>query len=158
MNADAERLRLKDALRATSIGLRTRPLRAALSSLGIAIGVGAIVAVLGLSSSSQAGLLAEIDRLGTNLLTVTNGQGFFGETAELPTSAPGMISRIGPVTQVQYTGDVTANVYRSPLIPSFNTNGLSVLAVSLGLPRTVGTSVARGTYLTAATATQPVAV
>jgi putative ABC transport system permease protein len=141
-----------------SVGLRTRRLRAGLSALGIAIGVGAIVAVLGLSASSQAGLLAEIDRLGTNLLTVTNGQNFFGQTAELPVAAPGMISRIGPVTQVQYTGDVTASVYRSPLIPAFNTNGLSVAAASLGLPATVGTSVGKGSYLNAATATEPVAV
>ena len=67
-------MRLSDALRVTSIGLRARPLRAALSALGIAIGTAAIVAVLGLSSSSQAGLLAEIDRLGTNMLTVEAGQ------------------------------------------------------------------------------------
>ena len=66
-----------------SVGLRTRKLRAGLSALGIAIGVASIVAVLGLSSSSQAGLLAEIDKLGTNLLVVTNGQTFFGQTAEL---------------------------------------------------------------------------
>ena len=59
-----------------SVGLRTRKLRAALSALGIAIGVAAIVAVLGLAASSQAALLAEIARLGTNLLTVTNGQTF----------------------------------------------------------------------------------
>jgi putative ABC transport system permease protein len=152
------RVRPRDLPRVASVGLRTRPLRAALSSLGIAIGVGAIVAVLGLSASSQAGLLSEIDRLGTNLLTVTNGQGFFGETAELPTAAPAMISRIGPVTQVQYTGEINGNIYRSPFIPQFNTNGLSVLAVSLGLPRTVGTTVARGSYLNSATATEPVAV
>src|SRR5205085_1236605 len=152
------RLSAGDLARVASVGLRTRQLRAALSALGIAIGVASIVAVLGLSSSSQAGLLAEIDRLGTNLLTVTNGQGFFGETAELPTSTPGMISRIGPVTQVQYTGEVNGNVYRTPFIPQFNTNGLSVLAVSLGLPRTVGTTVARGSYLNAATAREPVAV
>jgi putative ABC transport system permease protein len=152
------RVRPRDLPRVASVGLRTRPLRAALSSLGIAIGVGAIVAVLGLSASSQAGLLAEIDQLGTNLLTVANGQGFFGETAELPTAAPAMISRIGPVTQVQYTGQVNGNVYRSPFIPQFNTNGLSVLAVSLGLPRTVGTTVARGSYLNRATAREPVAV
>ncbi len=154
----ARRMGPGDLGRVASVGLRTRRLRAALSALGIAIGVGAIVAVLGLSASSQAGLLAEIDRLGTNLLTVTNGQSFFGETAELPVAAPGMVSRIGPVTQVQYTGEVSASVYRSPLIPSFNTNGLSVLAVSLGLTPTVGTSVARGRYLNAATATEPVAV
>ncbi len=133
-------------------------MRAALSALGIAIGVAAIVAVLGLSSSSQAGLLAEIDKLGTNLLTVQNGQTLFGQTAELPLAAPGMISRIGPVQQVQYTGSTSANVYRSPLIPSINTNALSVQAASLDLPRTVGATIAAGTYLNAATAREPVAV
>jgi putative ABC transport system permease protein len=152
------RLRPVDLARLAGGGVRTRKLRAALSALGIAIGVAAIVAVLGLSSSSQAGLLAEIDQLGTNLLVVTNGQTFFGETAELPKAAPGMISRIGPVTGVQYTGAVDANVYRSPLIPSINTNALSVQASSLGLPGAVGTSVARGRYLNAATAHEPVAV
>ena len=75
------RLSLKDGLRVASVGLRARPLRAALSALGIAIGTAAIVAVLGLSSSSQAGLLAEIDRLGTNLLTLEAGQSFTGGEA-----------------------------------------------------------------------------
>ena len=83
------RFPLADLLRLSSVGLRTRKLRAALSALGIAIGVAAIVAVLGLSASSQAGLLAEIDQLGTNLLTVSNGQTLFGQTAELPDAGPG---------------------------------------------------------------------
>ena len=152
------RLSLPDLARVASVGLRTRRVRAALSALGIAIGVSAIVAVLGLSSSSQAGLLAEIDRLGTNLLTVTNGQTLFGQTAELPLTAPGMIRRIGPVQQVQYTGSITANVYRSPYIPTVNTNGLAVQAASLGLPRAVGTTLAQGRYLNAATQHEPVAV
>jgi putative ABC transport system permease protein len=153
------RLRLPDLARLASVGLRTRKLRAGLSALGIAIGVAAIVAVLGLSSSSQAGLLAEIDRLGTNLLTVTNGQTLTGQTAELPTAAPGMIARIGPVTAVQYTGTINAvNAYRSPLIPPINTNALSVQAASLDLPATVGTSIASGRYLNAATEREPVAV
>jgi putative ABC transport system permease protein len=152
------RLRLADLARVASIGLRTRRMRAALSALGIAIGVAAIVAVLGLSSSSQAGLLAEIDRLGTNLLTVANGQTLAGETASLPLRAPGMIARIGPVIDVEQVGATDVNVYRTPLIPSVNTNGLSVLAASLGLPATAGTSVAHGRYLNAATAQLPVAV
>lgn len=151
----ATRMSPGDLARVASVGLRTRKLRAALSSLGIAIGVAAIVAVLGLSSSSQAGLLAEIGRLGTNLLTVSNGQSFFGQTAELSTTAPGMISRIGPVTDVQYTGTVTGGVYRSPLIPPIDTNALSVDATSLGLPKAVGTSMAAGHYLDAATARGP---
>jgi putative ABC transport system permease protein len=152
------RLTLADLARVASVGLRTRRLRAGLSALGIAIGVAAIVAVLGLSSSSSAGLLAEIDRLGTNLLTVTNGQTLFGQTAELPLAAPGLIARIGPVQQVQETGSTSANVYRSPFIPAINTNALSVQAASLGLPATVGTSIATGRYLNAATARLPVAV
>ena len=152
------RLRPGDLARVASVGLRTRRVRAALSALGIAIGVAAIVAVLGLSSSSQAGLLAEIDKLGTNLLTVTNGQTLFGQTAELPLAAPKMIARIGPVTEVQETGSTSAQVYRSPLIPSINTNALSVQAASLGLPASVGTTVIAGHYLNAATARFPVAV
>jgi putative ABC transport system permease protein len=158
LSIESPRLRTSDLARVASVGLRTRRMRAALSALGIAIGVAAIVAVLGLSSSSQAGLLAQIDKLGTNLLTVQNGQTLFGQTAELPLAAPGMIARIGPVQQVQYTGSTSANVYRSPLIPSVNTNALAVQAASLGLPQTVGATVAAGTFLNAATARQPVAV
>src|SRR5580658_11313935 len=155
---EARPLRPSDLSRVALVGIRTRKLRAGLSALGIAIGVAAIVAVLGLSSSSESGLLAEINTLRTNLLTVTNGQTLFGQTAELPTVAPAMIGRIGPVSAVQYTGAVTANVFRSPLIPSIDTNALSVVAASLGLPGAVGTSVAQGKFLNAATATEPVCV
>ena len=82
------RLRPGDLAALASIGLRTRKLRAGLSALGIAIGVAAIVAVLGLAASSQAALLSEIAQLGTNLLTVTNGQTLAGATAELPRRRP----------------------------------------------------------------------
>jgi putative ABC transport system permease protein len=146
------RLRPGDLAGLASVGLRTRKLRAALSALGIAIGVAAIVAVLGLASSSQAGLLAEIKQLGTNLLTVTNGESLTGQRAELPDAAPGMVGQLPGVTAVQYTGAVGADVYRSPLIPRVDTDGLSTLAVSLGLPAVAGTSVAQGSYLNAATA------
>jgi putative ABC transport system permease protein len=130
-----------------------------LSGIGIALGVGAIVAVLGLSASSQAGLLAQIDALGTNLLTVSNGQNLSGDEAELPTRAPAMIARIAGVTAVDYAGRVPgATAYRSPFIPRANTNGLSVQAASADLPDTVGTTVAQGRYLNAATAREPVAV
>src|SRR4051794_41612414 len=92
MSAKGGRLRLKDGLRVASVGLRARPVRAALSALGIAIGTAAIVGVLGLSSSSQAGLLAEIDRLGTNLLTVEAGQSLGGGGGQLPPGAPARVS------------------------------------------------------------------
>jgi putative ABC transport system permease protein len=152
------RLRPSDLARVASVGLRTRRLRAGLSALGIAIGVAAIVAVLGLSASSQARLLGQIDRLGTNLLTVTNGQGLTGKTAELPLLAPAMIARVYPVTTVAETAKVTGGIYRSPLVPAGDTNALSLQAASLNLLAALGVEVVQGRYLNAATATEPVAV
>jgi putative ABC transport system permease protein len=155
----AARLRPSDLAGLASVGLRTRKLRAGLSALGIAIGVAAIVAVLGLAASSQAALLDEIARLGTNLLTVTNGTTLSGETAELPLAAPGMIGRLPGVTAVQDTGTVNGvSAYRSPHIPAVNTNALTVNATTLGLPAVAGTSIAQGQFLNAGTARQPVAV
>jgi putative ABC transport system permease protein len=153
------RLRPSDLAALASFGLRTRKLRATLSATGIAIGVAAIVAVLGLAASAQAALLAEIARLGTNLLTVTNGTTLTGAAAELPVAAPDMIASLPGVTAVQATGTVSGiNAYKSPLIPLVNTNALSVDAATLGLPAAAGTSLAQGGYLNAATAREPVAV
>jgi putative ABC transport system permease protein len=155
---EVRKLRLSDLGRLSMVGLLTRKLRAGLSALGIAIGVAAIVAVLGLSSSASAGLLNEISSLGTNLLVVQNGQTLSGSTAELPKAAAAMIARIASVTEVEETGAVTGSVYRSPLIPTIDTNAISIDAASLGLLRTVGTTVAQGNYLNAASAQDPVAV
>ncbi|MER5772582.1 ABC transporter permease [Streptomyces sp. NPDC001985] len=152
------RMHPADVARTASVGLRTRRMRAALSALGIAIGVAAMVAVLGLSASSQAGLLAEIDKLGTNLLRVSPGQTLSGEDAKLPLEATAMIDRIGPVENVQSTGNTDASAYRNPHIPKANTNAISVNATSLGLPGVVRASVTQGRFLNAATAQQPVAV
>jgi putative ABC transport system permease protein len=152
------KLRPSDLGRLSTVGLRTRKLRSGLSALGIAIGVAAIVAVLGLSSSASAGLLNEISALGTNLLVVENGQTLSGGTAELPTVAPAMIGGIDGVTEVQETGSVTGDVYTSPLIPAVDSNAIGIDAASLGLLRTVGTTVAHGSYLNAATAHEPVCV
>ena len=155
----AARLRPSDLSTLASIGLRTRKLRAGLSALGIAIGVAAIVAVLGLAASAKQGLLAQIARLGTNLLTVTNGQTFSGATAELPVTAPGMVRRLPGVTDVQDIGTVNgANAYKSPLIPKIETNAISVDATTLGLMDASGTGIAQGRFLNAATARQPVVV
>ena len=149
----------RDALRVASVGLRARPLRAALSALGIAIGTAAIVAILGLSASSQAGLLAEIDRLGTNLLSVEAGQSLTGREAELPLAAPGRISLLDDVRTPAHTGLLKqAKVYRSSLTPAANSGGLQVRATSLDLLSVLNTGVARGSWLNAATAREPVAV
>jgi putative ABC transport system permease protein len=159
MSANGQRLQLKDGLRVASVGLRARPLRAALSALGIAIGTAAIVGVLGLSSSSQAGLIAEINQLGTNLLTVEAGQSLTGGPAQLPREAPGRITLLDNVQLVAHTALLeNEKVYRSSAIPVAESGGLELQAASLSLLSVLNTGIARGVWLNAGTAREPVAV
>ena len=159
MSAEGGRLRLDDGLRVASVGLRSRPLRAALSALGIAIGTAAIVGVLGLSASSQAGLIAEINQLGTNMLTVEAGQSFTGGAAQLPFEAPARITLLDNVEQVAHTALIKdAKVYRNSMIPVANTRGIEVRATNLNLLSVLSTGVARGDWLNQGTASEPVAV
>ena len=158
-DATASRLTGPDLLRAGSLGLRTRRVRAALSALGISIGIAAIVGVLGISQSSESLLLAELGRLG-NLLTVQAGNNASGQQTELPATADGMVSRIGPVTGVAQIGSISnVYVYRTPFIPAVQTSGIALTAAGPGaLPATVGASMAHGRFLNPATARYPAVV
>ncbi len=148
-----------DVLRVGSIGLQTRRLRAALSAVGIAIGIAAMVAVLGISESSKADLVATLDRLGTNLLSVSAGQELFGGGASsLPEEATSMIERIGPVDAVTGIGSVEADVYRTDYIPSEETGGLGVYWADTNLLTTLSASVAEGEFLDAAMSEFPTVV
>jgi putative ABC transport system permease protein len=159
VNRAGGRLGPKDGLRVASVGLRARPLRAALSALGIAIGTAAIVGVLGLSASSQAGLIAEINRLGTNLFTVEPGQSLTGSPAQLPREAPARITLLNNVQLVAHTALMKDRyVYRSSMIPVSQTGGIQVRAASLNLPSVLATGLARGDWLNPGTARLPVAV
>lgn len=153
------RLAVPDVLRIGAAGLRTRPLRAFLSSLGIAIGISAMVAVVGISSSSRAELDEQLADLGTNLLTASNGSTMMGEEASMPLAAEAMVDRIAPVEDVAAVGRVAdADVYRSSKIPTAETNGLVVYAARTGLLKTTSTGLASGTWLNDATATYPAVV
>src|SRR6266487_6010581 len=113
------RLSPRDVLRLAAYGLRARPLRVVLSALGIAIGIAAMVAVVGTSTSSRAKLDQLLDSLGTNLLTVAPGQTLFGEKATLPDESVAMIGRIGSVESVTAIGQLPrAKVYRNDKIPT----------------------------------------
>jgi putative ABC transport system permease protein len=152
------RLSRRDLLRIGSLGLRSRRVRAALSALGISIGIAAIVGVLGISQSSKTGLLNELGQLG-NLISVQSQSTGFGQPAELPTTAEGMVSRIGPVTSVTETGGIAnVYVYRSPFVPATDTSGISLTATDAALPATLGATLAHGTFLNAATARYPAVV
>lgn len=156
--AGGGRLSVADTFRVAAGGLRTRKLRAGLSALGIAIGIASMVAVLGISASSRADLLAELDRLGTNLLTVTPGRTLFGEDARLPKEAVGMIRRIGPVQAVSATGNVPVSVRRTDHIPSEQSGGISVKAARTDLLGVVRGELRSGAFLSVATERYPAVV
>jgi putative ABC transport system permease protein len=128
-------------------GLRSRKLRAALSALGIAIGIGAMVAVVGVSASAQANLIAEIDSLGTNLLTVSPGTDFTGKSAPLPATALPMLSAVGHVQNATAVYDTGQSVFRTPYVPAAETGGLSVMADTGDLPEVVGAPMISGRFL-----------
>jgi putative ABC transport system permease protein len=148
----------RDLLWVAGAGLRARRLRAALSALGIAIGIAAMVAVLGISTSSRSDLLAQLDALGTNLLRVTPGETFFGADAKLPEESLGMLRRVGPVERVAATGNTDASVRRNDLIPAVETGGISVLAADPELLDTLGGELAAGRFLNRASARYPAVV
>ncbi|WP_329084209.1 MULTISPECIES: ABC transporter permease [unclassified Streptosporangium] len=148
------RLTWADLLRVGASGLRTRPGRVVLSALGIALGVATMVSVVGISSSSRARLLDELDRLGTNLLIVTPGRTLFGAAAALPERSVAMAAGIGPVTSASATGDTGGSVRRTDAIPRERTGGLAVRAASPDLPTTLQTRVERGVWLNRATGAQ----
>src|SRR5262249_61763602 len=106
-------LRARDIVPTATLGILARPARALLSAAGIALGIATMVAVFGISASSRAQLIAQIDALGTNRLTVTPGQSISAEIPMLPKTAPAMVRRIGPVRAASAIGDVSANVYRT---------------------------------------------
>jgi putative ABC transport system permease protein len=146
------RLLPADPVRVGAVGIRTRRLRAILSALGIAIGIASMVAVLGLSESSRAGLLEQLDRLGTNLLTASPGQTLGGADATLPETAPQSLRRLGGVDRVDSVRAVDATVRRSDRIDPDETGGIVVDAADPGLLQTVGGSMTRGRFLNEATA------
>ncbi|WP_229688256.1 ABC transporter permease [Micromonospora yangpuensis] len=150
------RLGVADLLALGSTGLRTRPLRAALSALGIAIGIATMIVVTGIPASSQAALLTQLTALGTNTLQATAVER--DPPARLPESAVGMVQRIGPVTAVSAVGNTHTLVRRNDQLDALDGSGLTVLASRLDLLPTINARIRTGRWLTPATANFPTVV
>ncbi|MDX2563163.1 ABC transporter permease [Streptomyces sp. TX20-6-3] len=152
----AARLGPRDVLHVGSAGLRSRPVRVVLSALGIAIGIATMIAVVGISASSQAELLRRLDALGTNMLVAKPGEGMFsGQEVKLPKDAVGMVGRIAGVEEAAGTGDLKSSVRRSEKIPEAETGGIAVKAATEGLLDVLRGGLASGTWLNAATGRYP---
>jgi putative ABC transport system permease protein len=138
-------------------GMRTRPLRAALSALGIAIGVAAMVAVVSIPASSQQATRERIAALGSNLLSAQAGQNFDGTPVTLGKEALPMVRRIGPVTSATATGDTREAVRRSDKIPGDQSGG-GVLAVTPDLLSVLNGKIHSGKFLDKVTEQFPTVV
>jgi putative ABC transport system permease protein len=151
-------LRLADVARLAIAGVAVKPVRAVLSAVGVALGVATMVAVLGISASSRAQLVAEIDTLGTNMLTAQPSPLAGAQNATLPAPAPAMAARIRPVISVGAVGAVSASIYKNDRIPAADTESISVEAVSPSLLGAVEGRLSRGRFLNAATSRYPAVV
>jgi putative ABC transport system permease protein len=150
------RLRKADAIGVGLYGLRGRTGRSILTALGITIGIASIVAVLGISASSRADILTQIDELGTDLLAVQPGSTIFGEEAHLPEEAPAMVRRIGPVDSAASVTRLSTTVQRTKL--TNDENGLDVIAVEPELLPTIDGAMARGRFIDTGSAQLPTVV
>lgn len=147
-----------DIVRIATRGLRSRKLRSTLTALGIAIGIAVMLAVLGIAESSRATLLAELDRIGSNLLTVTAGQTFLGSDSALPADATRMIDRVGPVESATSVSQTGATVRRTDRIDEAETGGIAVQATDPGLLDALGGSLAAGRFIDDAVGAYPAVV
>lgn len=153
------RLSPRDVVRVGGFGLRTRPVRVFLSALGIAVGIAAMVATVGISSSSRAELDRTLDALGTNLLTVSPGKQLGGKDAQLPPASVDMIRRITDVESASAIGKIASvKTYRNDKVPREQSGGITAYAARPDLPEAVGAQVARGAWFNGATARFPTTV
>ncbi|MFD8720199.1 ABC transporter permease [Streptomyces sp. NPDC059629] len=151
------RLSPGDVLRLGVIGLRVRKMRAALSALGISIGIATMIMVTGIPASSQKELLSQLTALGTNLLQAQPVQSG-GQKTPLPKDADRMAARIGPVTRASAVANTNTTIQRTDHSDPSDSIAVSVLAARDNLLTTVNGSVNTGRFLTPATDRFPTVV
>ncbi|GAB2838083.1 ABC transporter permease [Lentzea nigeriaca] len=140
------RLSPADLLSLGSLGLRTRRLRAALSALGIALGIATVIVVTGIPASSQQALLDELTALGTNLLRAQPTQRNENPVL-LPESSVAMVQRIGPVTAAAAVANTHTRVRRNDLLDPGHSSDITVLAASPNVLDTVNGHIQTGEFL-----------
>ena len=152
------KLRTRDLFFVAVYGVKARKGRAALTSIGIGIGIAAIVAVSGIAASGSADLLSTLESLGTNLVKASPQAGFFGTQEELPEGVIGMVERIGPVEEVTSTTQTDLLVRRSNFISEFEGGGISTIVTSSELLNVIGGNLSEGRFITDGLSDLPVTV
>jgi putative ABC transport system permease protein len=152
------KLRTRDLFFVAVYGVKARKGRAALTSIGIGIGIAAIVAVSGIAASGSADLLSTLESLGTNLVKASPQAGFFGTQEELPEGVIGMVERIGPVEEVTSTTQTDLLVRRSNFISEFEGGGISTIVTTSELLNVIGGNLSQGRFITDGLSDLPVTV
>ncbi|MEU6930764.1 ABC transporter permease [Streptomyces sp. NPDC046374] len=151
------RLAPRDILSLGLLGIRTRKLRAALSALGISLGIATLILVIGIPASSRQALMAELSAMGTNLLRA-EPMPDRDPPVLLAEDAVGSVRRIGPVTAVSAVGNTHAPVRRSDKVPVSDGAGITAFAARTDLLPALGARPASGRALDTASAAFPTVV
>lgn len=153
------RLALTDLLGLGLLGIRTRPMRAVLSALGISIGIATMIMVIGIPASSQQNLRDKLNSLGANMLTAqAQSMGGDGNQVTLSKQSVDMVRRIGPVTAASAVANTQKRVHRSDLVNPAYGSGLAVLASKNNLLETVNGRMRYGHFLDGTTDGLPTVV
>jgi len=153
-----KKLKIRDLFFVALYGVRARKGRATLTSIGIGIGIAAIVAVSGISASGRADLLSTLESLGTNLIKASPQAGFFGTQEDLPKGVLGMVERIGPVQEVTSTTQTDLLVRRSNFISEFEGGGISTIVTNAELLDVIGGKLVDGRFIQSGLSDIPVTV
>ena len=133
-------MRVREVFRFALRGLRANKLRSGLTTLGILIGVGAVILLIAVGQGSGAAVQARIDSLGSNLLLVTHQAGAVGRAASTRGGTQSSTASLTPaIAQDLATSDQDPDV--SVVAPVAST---SVTATYQGASTTISQVV--GTY------------
>jgi len=119
--------------------LRTSRVRAALTMLGVIIGVASVVALVGVGQGTTSGITSRLAGLGTNLLTINPRSGSSGLT----------LSDVNAIAVVPNIAAVAPELQRSGTVASGrDTTTTSIIGTNASYPQVRAYEVWQGTFLT----------
>jgi ABC-type antimicrobial peptide transport system permease subunit len=149
------RISARDLAAEAVAGIFARPGRTVLTVLGTVLGIGALVATLGVANTAGNQIVSRFDELAATSVVVSNEQAFFGPTTdvrvEIPIDAERRLMRLNGVNAAGSLGsvDVGTALVRSVPIPdplAQTEFQISVVGASPGLLQAVRGELATGRW------------
>jgi ABC-type antimicrobial peptide transport system permease subunit len=149
------RISARDLAAEAVAGIFARPGRTVLTVLGTVLGIGALVATLGVANTAGNQIVSRFDELAATSVVVSNEQAFFGPTTdvrvEIPIDAERRLMRLNGVNAAGSLGsvDIGAALVRSVPIPdplAQTEFQISVVGASPGLLQAVRGELATGRW------------